>query len=236
VSDPELERIRREYDRRAGDDRYRDFYMPSDPANAAAIEERRIAARTLLRDHGFDDLAAVRVLDLGCGAGGELARLVADGARVSNLTGVDLLPFRVQAAVGSLPGARFAVANGAELPFRDARFDLALLFTVLSSVLDRDLRTRIGAEAARVLRPGGAVLWYDFRWNPTNRQTTGIGAEELRRLFPGFAHHTRRVTLAPPIARALAPRLPTLSRVASQVRFLRSHTIGLAIKPRGEGQ
>jgi SAM-dependent methyltransferase len=231
VSDPELERIRREYDRRAGDNRYRDIYAASDPANAATIEERRIAARALLGDHGFGDLAAVSVLDLGCGAGGELARLVDDGARVSNLTGVDLLPPRVQAAAESLPKARFAVANGAELPFRDEAFDLALLFTVLSSVLDRDLRARIGAEAARVLRPGGVVLWYDFRWNPTNHETTGIGVDEIRRLFPGFAHDTRRVTLAPPIARALAPRAPKVAAAASRVPFLRSHTIGLAIKP-----
>jgi SAM-dependent methyltransferase len=197
------------------------------------MEERRRVALELLGTHGFGDLASQRVLDVGCGAGGELARLAGDGADPAQLVGVDLLPGRVGGAAESLPEARFAVANGAELPFRDGAFDLALLFTVLSSVLVGDLRARIGADVARVLRPGGAVLWYDFRWNPTNRQTTGIGVDEVRRLFPGFAHETRRVTLAPPLARAIAPRAPKVAAAASRVPFLRSHTIGLAIKPGG---
>jgi SAM-dependent methyltransferase len=232
VTDRELDRIRREYERRAGDWRLDDGrYASSDPANAAAIAERSATARELLRSHGVHDIASLRVLDAGCGAGGELARLAAAGATAERLVGIDLLRFRVRDAVAALPGGAFAAANAAALPFRDGIFDLVLLFTVLSSVVDARLRTRIGIDVARVLRPGGAVLWYDFRWNPTNRQTTGIGPGEVRRLFPGFEHDMRRVTLAPPIARRLVPRLPRAASAISRVPALRSHTIGLAMKP-----
>jgi SAM-dependent methyltransferase len=233
VTDHELRRIRLEYDRRDHDSRFGDLYTTTDPANAAAISERRRVGLDLLSEHGFGDLASLRILDIGCGAGGELQRMVDWGAKPESLVGIDLLPLRVRDAVKVVTGSRFAVANAAELPFPDARFDLALLFTVLSSVLDSSLRVRIGTETARVVRPGGGVLWYDFRWNPTNRQTLGIGPGEMRRLFPGFHHFTRRVTLAPPIARAVTPRAPSLASAMSRLRFLRSHTIGLAIKPEG---
>jgi hypothetical protein len=53
----------------------------------------------------------------------------------------------------------------------------------------------------RVLRPGGRILWYDFfRNNPTNPNVRGVGAAEIRALFPGRRIELRRVTLAPPLA------------------------------------
>ena len=54
-------------------------------------------------------------------------------------------------------------------------------------------------------KPGGMILWYDFWLNPINPQTRGIRPAEIKRLFPNCLYEFHRITLAPPIARKLAP-------------------------------
>jgi SAM-dependent methyltransferase len=222
----ELRRIRstfEERDARAG--------SPADVALEVAVRARSEGAMTLLREEGLDRLGELLILDLGCGRGGEIQRLVGRGARPDRIVGVDLLHPRARAAAAAAPGAAFVVADAGRLPFDPGRFDLVLLYTVLSSILDPDLRVRVGRELARALRPGGAVLWYDFRWNPTNRRTVGIGPRAIARLLPAFRHRSRRVTLAPPLARPLWRHAPPVAAWAERVPALRSHTIGLAVKP-----
>jgi hypothetical protein len=57
----------------------------------------------------------------------------------------------------------------------------------------------------RLLHPDGLILWYDFWLNPRNPHTRGIRLPEIKRLFPGFAADSHRITLAPPLARRLVP-------------------------------
>ena len=79
----------------------------------------------------------------------------------------------------------------------------------------------------RERRPGGAILWYDFIWNPRNRATLGIGKAELTRLFPGFALDVERATLLPPLARLVAPRSPMAAALLGSLPPLRGHLLGL---------
>jgi hypothetical protein len=59
-------------------------------------------------------------------------------------------------------------------------------------------------EAERRL-PGGAIVWYDLRVNnPHNRDVRGVGAAEIRAIFPGCRISLGSAILAPPIARRLA--------------------------------
>ena len=227
----ERARIQAEYERRLAE-MLPGRYAPDAVSTIALVRSREIALLDLLKGHRIN-LDDSRVLDLGCGGGGELQRLLALGSDPRRLTGIDLLPFRLDGAREAVPGVAFLAADGGAMPFRDSSFDLAMLFTVLSSILDPGLRHEVAEEVRRVLRPGGALLWYDFKWNPTNRQTTGIGPRHIRELFPTFNHETRSVTLAPPIARAVAPRSMRLSELLERVPFLRSHTIGIAVKPGG---
>jgi hypothetical protein len=87
----------------------------------------------------------------------------------------------------------------------------------------------------RVLRPGGALLWYDFRVdNPANPNVRGIGHRELEALFPGLACRVLSLTLAPPLARAVAPVSPGLARLLEGLPFLRSHLLGVLVKGRAD--
>jgi SAM-dependent methyltransferase len=111
-------------------------------------------------------------------------------------------------------------------------FDLVCQHTVFTSILDPVLRQQIASEMARVLRPGGAVLWYDFLYdNPRNPDVRGAGAKEIRDLFQSFDIHLSKVTLAPFIERRL-PKLglPLWYWLLTSLPPLRTHYLALLVK------
>lgn len=225
----EIDRIRAAYARRAErglDDRY----SLTDPANLYLFQRRERQLLALLRRHGLTPLRGRRILDIGCGTGEVLNDFVQYGAEPALLAGIDLLEERIEAARRRNPGIAFSVGNAEALPYPDGSFDLALQFTLLSSVLDPEARRRIAQEALRVLRPGGAVLWYDFVWNPTNPDVRGLGRREVAALYPGCRIHAQRVTLAPPISRRLARLSWTCCRLLETLPFLRTHELMLIRK------
>ena len=100
------------------------------------------------------------VLDIGAGIGGPARYIAATyGARV---TGVDLTARFVEAAneltalcgLGQL--ATFVQADAAQLPFDDNQFDAAICFYVGMNLPDE---AAVLAEARRVLKPGGRLVW-----------------------------------------------------------------------------
>jgi SAM-dependent methyltransferase len=99
---------------------------------------------------------ALRMLDVGCGAGSWHARAAQAGAR---LVGVDLMPGMIrEARLGGAdlqPTPSFCQADAQALPFRDATFDRVLCAGVLYHVPDCERALR---EIRRVLRPGGRAV------------------------------------------------------------------------------
>lgn len=223
----EAERIQREYARRERDRRHAGRYRYTDPGHLLMVQERERALLALLARRGLAArLAELRVLDAGCGSGELLLDLLGYGARAEHLTGVDLLPARIAAARARLPAADLRVADAAALPFADRSFDLVCQFVALSSLLDQGARARLAAELWRVLRPGGCLVWYDLRRNnPRNQAVRGIDRAELRRLFPAARIEARSITLAPPIARLVAPRSWLLAEALARLPPLRTHLL-----------
>jgi len=227
----ELDRIRAEYARRARDPRLAGLYSLFRPDALFAQQTRERALLQLLGGAGFRPLDRFDVLELGCGEGGVLLDLVRWGADPERLHGCDLLPRELAPARRRLPtAARLVTADGGALPYPDGRFDLVLQFTVFTSVLDGALRQRMAEEIWRVLRPAGAVLWYDFRFQGRNPAVRAIHPREVQSLFPEGASTGRRVTLAPPIYRRLARRSWLACEVLAQIPWLRSHDLLLIRK------
>lgn len=112
------------------------------------------------------DVAALDVLDAGCGPGFYAAELVSRGARV---TACDASPRMVELAAARAVGAVEVRAADLEgpLPWADASFDLVLMALVLHHVVDRVGMLR---ELRRVLRPSGRLVLStvhptaDWRW------------------------------------------------------------------------
>jgi SAM-dependent methyltransferase len=173
------------------------------------------------------------VLEVGSGIGGELAWLLELGARPADLVGVDLLADRVAEARLEHPDLRFEVADGQRLDFPRASFDLVLALTLFSSILEPSRRSAVATEMSRVLRPGGAILWYDVRvGNPRNPNLLAMPRAELKRLFPTLEVKARSITVAPPLARRLGPLTGPLYPVLAAIPALRSHLLA-TIQERG---
>jgi len=190
-------------------------------------QERKILA--LLRKHRRDDLANQTILEVGCGTGGNLRRLIKWGARPESVVGLDLLPDNIDRARWLSPnGVSLHCGSAANIPFPDGSFDLVVQVTVFSSILDPGMKQRIAQEMLRVLKADGAILWLDFFFNnPKNHDVRGVGQKEIRSLFPDCVAKVCRVNLAPPLVRLLAPRSWLLCDVLASLAFLNTHYLGL---------
>ena len=180
---------------------------------------------------GIDDLSSLRILEVGCGAGGVLIEYLGLGVLPENLVGIDLLEDRLKSAHRYLPSSLLTQADGAHLPFPSHRFDLVLQYTAISSVLDAEIRRQMFTEMLRVLNPNGLILSYDFWFNPLNKQTRGLLLTEIRDAVPGCNIEYKKITLAPPISRKLVPVSWLLSALIEKVTLFNSHYLTV-IRPR----
>jgi SAM-dependent methyltransferase len=227
----EIARLRHVYDgRQAPEVAWR--YASSRPGMRYLRQRRDREIRGLLVRRGIADLSALRILDLGCGRGAELAEWRRRGSPPERLAGIDLMEGFAQQARAAVPAATVAVASGDELPFADATFDIVEQSMLFSSILDDGMRAMVAAEALRVVKPGGFVLWYDFRvGNPRNADLRPVPMDEIARLFPGCPIDLQRVTLLPPLARALGVLAFSLGRVLETLPPLRTHYLGTIQRP-----
>jgi SAM-dependent methyltransferase len=114
--------------------------------------------RYLPRLVAFDDYRGRRLLEVGCGIGTDLVRFARGGALV---TGVDLSATAIDLArrnleLHGLTAQDLRVANGEELPFPDASFDVVYAHGVVQYTADA---ARLIHECHRVLRPGGEAIF-----------------------------------------------------------------------------
>jgi len=225
----ELRRVAGRYARRGGADRYSIFQ----PDVWQSLQERQRALLRLLQQQGLTDVSALRLMEVGCGAGGNLLELLRLGFSPAHLAGVELLPQRLAQARDRLPASVALHAGDASaLPVPAASLDIVLQSTVFSSLLDDAFQQRLADAMWRWLRPGGGVLWYDFTVdNPRNPDVRGVPLARLRQLFPQARVQARRVTLAPPLARLLCRLHPGLYPLANALPLLRTHVLAWVGKP-----
>jgi SAM-dependent methyltransferase len=192
-----------------------------------AVQERQRAMLSLFAQAGLRELSSLRLLEVGCGGGGNLLELLRLGFAPQHLGGIELLPERLAQARAVLPEA-VSVQGGDALhaPVAAQSLDLVFVSTVFSSLLDPAYQQRLAETMWAWLKPGGAVLWYDFTVdNPRNADVRGVPLSRLRALFPQGQMRHRRVTLAPPLARALVRVHPALYRPVNALPWLRTHVL-----------
>jgi SAM-dependent methyltransferase len=205
MTGPGIDPVQRAYSREADPEHYawqtRDSYF-------AATEAELLA--------GLELSPADRLLEMGCGEGGNLYHL-RDRGRLR--VGIDASAKKAAFAARHA-NARALVADAAALPFGEASFDAVLIRDLLHHVRDRG---RVLAEARRVLRHGGKLLLIE----PNARsplillQAALIPAErgvlastgkrlESELLQAGFTIESQGAQQPLPLGRVLThPRLPT---------------------------
>ncbi|GAA0441837.1 methyltransferase domain-containing protein [Streptomyces sp. NPDC046215] len=155
------------------------FHGGESRAEAMAAGERDLADRG-----GFT--AGMKVLEIGSGVGGPAVTIAAHSG--AHVTGLDLVEHRVEHARAHAAArclshlTDFRVGDAADMPFQDASFDAVYSIEAICHMPDK---TRVHAEAARVLKPGGLYLGSDWL------QATGLTTEQQERFVEpvcrGFA-------------------------------------------------
>src|SRR5690606_37497853 len=95
----------------------------------------------LLADQTITDLSSIKVLEVGCGSGGNLLELILLGAKPRNLIGNDLIDDRLRIARECLPAdVKLLAGDATHLRLPDESFDMVYQSTVFSSILDNELQ------------------------------------------------------------------------------------------------
>lgn len=207
------------------------LYAHHNPSHLLMIHARERASLHLLRKEGVFPRAGTPCLEVGYGRLGALGSLISWGVRESDLHGIEMDPRRAAVAQAALPGADLRVGDARNMPWADGTFALVVTWTVFSSILNDGARKAVAAEIVRVLKPGGAVLYYDFAWNnPRNPNVRGVSGREVQKIFAGLKGSIRSATLAPPLARVVAPRSWLIATALDCIPFLRSHRVAVLVK------
>ncbi len=136
-----------------------------DPTDLAPVDEFHIRGReaTLELAARANLSAGSRVLDVGCGLGGSVRHLAVEHG--CHATGLDLTAEYIEGAtslatrVGLAEAVEFVQGSALDLPFEDGTFDA--VWTEHAQMNIADKATFYG-EIARVLRPGGRLVFHDI--------------------------------------------------------------------------
>ncbi len=224
----EAERLEQAYARRKKGHLYSRF----NPAYLFMVQEREKLFLRLLSRHGCVAFETKKIFEVGCGSGDMLRDFVKWGARPENVIGIDLLPDRVAEAIQLCPKAMgIHQGNAAKLPFPDEAFDVVVQSTVFTSVIDAQIKRQMALEMRRVLKPDGIIVWYDyFVNNPRNPDVRGVKRREIYELFADCRIDLQRITLAPPIARLIAPYSWLMCYLLERIPLLCTHYVGIIRK------
>jgi len=220
----EPQSVRERYARREALD---SRYSLLNPSALLPLQERQRAMMALFARLGFSDLSALSLLEVGCGTGSNLLECIHMGFMPDRVAGIELLPERFTTARSRLPEP-VALLQGdatALVPTLGA-VDIVLQATVFSSLLDDAFQQRLADVMWQAVKPGGGVLWYDFTVdNPRNKDVRGVPLSRVKQLFPRGRVQSRRITLAPPLARAVVRLHPSLYTVFNTLPALRTHVL-----------
>lgn len=128
----------------------------------AADAMRRIAVGSLARAIKGRDQRKVKLLDLACGNGRFLSQVLAAYPRIA-ATGLDLSPaYCAEARERLAAWSQVEIVTGAveQAPFEDASFDAATCVFLFHELPPR-VRRDAAREFARVIKPGGALVFAD---------------------------------------------------------------------------
>jgi ubiquinone/menaquinone biosynthesis C-methylase UbiE len=226
----EIARISKVYkERYEADKRKYSLFNPGEYFMETAFERELIFS---LKKTGIDNsIQDLRILEVGCGDGKRLRQLQRLGALPAHEYGIELLEYFVGEAKVLSSNCHITHGDASCLPFDDAFFDMVYQRTVFTSIFDFDMKRKIAKEMLRVLKPAGFVLWYDFHMNnPLNSEVRGVKKKEIEDLFPSCDICLRRITLAPPLVRALAPYTLLACYLLEKLPFLCTHYLGVIKK------
>ena len=221
----ELNEIKERYSRRKI--LSEDLYNPLMPYVYMIQQEKERVFIKWIKNQLKISVNNLKLLEIGCGSGGNLLEFIRLGFNPANLTGNELLIERVIDARSRLnPNLKIIEGNALDLDLSQNYFDIVFQSMVFSSILNDDFKIELAAKMWQLTKPGGGVLWYDFTFNnPKNKDVKGIKFQEVKLLFPNGTIKKWKLTLAPPLSRIVTKIHPSLYSVFNIFPFFRTHIL-----------
>jgi len=168
------------------------------------VAQRRIT-ESLLKKHLKPATGPLKVLDAGCGTGGQLEQL----QRFGQVTSFDFEPLAVEYFAKRQRG-RILVASTDAIPFADNSFDLVTSFDVICQLPSPNDEIAL-KELGRVLKPGGTLYvrtpalqglygGHDVTLHTKHRYTTNEMARKMRQAGLEVLQSTYANTFLFPVA------------------------------------
>jgi SAM-dependent methyltransferase len=202
------------------------------PGNLLMVQERERFLARLFRSVGWTNLETLKAFEAGCSTGYNLRMLVQWGGRPENLAGIDLDPAAVDYCRAHSPEIRVHAGSADTVPEATGTFDLAIAFTLFSSVPDDEVSRAIASELVRITKPGGLIVVYDMRRkNPANKRVHPVSRADIARWFGRCRVRSRTMTPAPPLARAAGKRAPWAYGLLAAVPPVRTHAMWVIRTP-----
>ena len=229
-SEHEIERIKKVYEKRK-DIIPKHLYSFFTDSYLFFHQRREGELLKLFKKYNFNSLCEEKILDVGCGSGGELRNLMRYGAQPKNLYGIELGRDKIETAKRLSPNMNFRCGDASEIPYEDNSFDIIMQFIAFTSIIDYEMKNSIAKEMLRVLKPDGIILWYDCLMdNPRHSDLKGVKKKEIYELFPNCDVYLKRITLAPPITRTIATYSWLICIFLEKLKIFNTHYIGIIRK------
>lgn len=222
----ECDEVRQRYESRTKKN-MASLYSPLLPHIYLSMQEKERAIIRWINTCGITPVENKRVMEIGCGTGGNLLDLLRLGFQPENLSGNELLEERAMIARKRLPDAvRIFQGDAARMDASEGPFDIVFQSTVFTSILDDAFQLKLANRMWDLTKIGGGILWYDFIYNnPANPDVRGVPVKRIRELFPDGNMICWRLTLAPPIGRRVCRIHPKLYHVFNAIPWLRTHVM-----------
>ena len=220
----EAEKIKVRYEKRRNNDAGKN-------ENAVFIEnvikERETVYSKILKEH-FSEIDKVKFIEIGAGEGANIDFFRSLGIKDENIVAAELLPERAATLREKYPKITVSEGDALHLNFENY-FDSVFQSLVFTSILDDDFKKSLAHKMWDMLKPGGIILWYDFKFNnPANKDVKGVTKAEIKQLFPSVNEIAfYNVTLAPPVGRRVGSMYEFVNSVFP---FLRTHLIAVIKK------
>jgi ubiquinone/menaquinone biosynthesis C-methylase UbiE len=220
----EIENIKRRYKMRENKS-WR--YNIIDPWMFKSEQEKERALIKWINTCSILPMEEKKILEIGCGSGGNLLQFLRLGFSPENLVGNELLQDRIIKARKKLPaGLNLIPGNALDLTIQESQFDIVFQSMVFSSILDEEFKFQLAKRMWGWVKEGGGVLWYDFIYNnPWNNDVKGITYKKLKEYFPEASIKKWKITLAPPLSRVVTKIHPSFYNIFNLFPFLRTHIL-----------
>lgn len=185
--------------------------------------------RFIAKEFPQKSFSKLKFLEIGAGHGNNIYFFKNLGFLYENIFANELLEDRISVLKYNYPSIQVISGNALEISEFKNYFDIILISTVFSSILDNNFRISLANKSMELLNNEGILICYDFIYNnPANEDVKKVTRQDLRMFFNSARSiYFQKVTVFPYIGRKLGRFYNIFNLIFP---FLRTHLISIIRK------